>query len=239
MQTPIFSKHRLGAVATDRATIRHMPMSSSVLNDFCKAVDPAVEMVCDYLGAAPPVGLEIRLVDRPRVSATWIAEAMIVISILRLPNKAALLHELTHIVSGTSHDPHGVLDEGLAVHVQSALAGPEDRSFPSEGGDLDTETLASMGRFDSHLPLLATRAVRQTGTAEARRLAYLQQGSFVRFLIRRYEVPCLMNAYRGKASWSDSFGATIEELECAWLSSLGLRLDTSLRRPQPSGSTQV
>lgn len=217
------------SVRTRFATLRYSRLGAELLRDVGERVDRGVEKVCGYLHATPPERLEVRLSDRPGIPVAHRDTGTIVIPTERLPDRAAIVHELTHIIAGPSKDDRGILDEGLAVYLQEKFGGPHDRSFPTGGRDLHEETVRLMAQCAGTVPLAGTARLRQrTRRGLLRTLAYLQEGSFTRLLVERFGLEPVMLVHRGEAAWLDAFGLTAEALEDLWLAQLSCIRDRML-----------
>lgn len=219
MKPPWTIKRKSNVVRTKYATIHFSWLRNDLLDDLCARVDNSVEHVSSYLRTKPPELMEIQVCDHPRVSIANYDTDTIVVARDRLPDRTAIVHELTHLIAGRSCDASGLLDEGLAVHLQEKFGGPGDRSFPTMGLNLHQEAVRLMAECNGALPLTETAAVRRSTHHKnpRRTLAYLQQGSFVRVLSETYGLENLMRVYRGSTSWIDAFGLTSDALEIKWL----------------------
>ncbi len=126
----------------------------------------------------------------------------------------SLVHEITHVVAASAYRPDRFYDDGLAVYLQSRFGTAS--SFPDFGRDLHRETAALGKEVGSSLPLAeADRTRRWTDSQELRRLAYLQQGSFTRFLIERDGIELYLRVYRGE-SLAEAYGQDLATLEAEW-----------------------
>lgn len=208
---------RLKVAQTKHAAIMYSQLQDDLFDELRARVDINVEQISSYLRIPPPDNIKVVLSDLPRKSVTYHESGVIIIAKSRIPNKMALAHELTHLIAGRSSDVGGLLDEGLAVYLQERFGGQEDRSFPTWGRDLHEETLRAMHKCNFDLTLAETTAVRQTDAHSPRRtLAYLQEGSFVRFLTERQRIDTVMQVYTGAKNWIEAFGVTFSALETEW-----------------------
>jgi hypothetical protein len=223
----------LSSIRTRHATIWYPWSRNDLLDGLGKRVDNAVEQVGFYLRATAPRELKVYVSDRPGLPVAYRDSAAIVIPAKRLPDRAAVVHELTHIIAGAGQDIEGVLDEGLAVYLQHKFGGSGDRSFPAGGCDLHEETVRLMAQCNLSLPLVLTAHVRrQIKRGPKRTLAYLENGSFTQFLVDTYGIDALMRVYRGASTWTEAFGCEVEVLEESWIELLSLIKDRMLRQPQ-------
>jgi hypothetical protein len=225
------SKKALNSARTKYASIWYSSLQNDQLEDFRIRVDDGIEDVSSYLRSAPPSGLQVYLSDRPSLPIAYRDGAAILIPADRLPDRTAIVHELTHIIAGAGQHPGGILDEGLAVYLQSKFGGPGDRSFPTGGRNLHEETVRMTARCRRRLPLAMTIEIRRKfDRGPARTLAYLESGSFVQFLIDGQGLDALMRVYHGTTSWAEAYGCGMEMLETLWFQELSLCKE---RAPQP------
>jgi branched-chain amino acid aminotransferase len=206
---------------TEHVTIHHAHMSFDTLVPFAKKVDAAVSRISSFLGCDPPPLIEIELIAKRRISMASHNRQRIVISKDRLPDRTAIVHELTHLIGGLSYQRGGVLDEGLAVYLQERFGGPDDRSFPTAGRDLHCEAVRMMIQCNCvHSLLSGGSPPRQLWNGPQRALLYLQAGSLVRFLIETYGIASVMRLYRGSGTWSEVCGTSAEALERDWIDAM-------------------
>jgi hypothetical protein len=125
-------------------------------------------------------------------------------------NDGALLHEIVHVYAPS---PNRFLAEGFAVYLQARLGG--NRSLPNWG-----ESLSSLAR--SRLPADGLMArLNKVRTPTPLRVvmdemtAYLLAGSFVGFLIERYELPHFRRLYETE-DYERVYGKSFQELEQEW-----------------------
>ena len=129
----------------------------------------------------------------------------------------AIVHEIVHIVAPCGHRQwRGLLREGLAVCLQERFGGDSDFSYPNMGRDVHAEAARLIAAHGGPINLADTDRVRRESTGRERRLSYLQQGSFVRFLIETHGVPRFMEIYEGNC-FTQVCGVDLPALERAWL----------------------
>ena len=129
-------------------------------------------------------------------------------------NDGALLHEIVHVYAPSGNR---FLAEGIAVCLQARLGG--NASIPNFGEKLaslarrrlpDSGTLARLNAVRTPTPL---RVVMDEMTA------YILAGSFVEFLIERYELPRFRILY-DTDDYEKAYGKRFEELEQEWRAQL-------------------
>jgi hypothetical protein len=131
----------------------------------------------------------------------------------------SIVHELTHVVAASAYRPDRFYDDGLAVYLQSRFGVAS--SYPNFGRDLHRETARAAADAGGNLPLAEAEAARNASTSgDQRRLAYLQEGSFTRFLIERDGVDKYLRVFFGE-SLEEVYGKDLAVLEAEWLELLG------------------
>ncbi len=123
-----------------------------------------------------------------------------------------LAHELTHVLMGESSSR--LLTDGLAVYCQERFGG---LSYPSFFRSIEAATLGELRRGRS-LSLLDLR-MNIGFEGQTWRLAYLEAGSFARYLIDRYEFPLFEQVYSTN-DFLSAYDMSLAELEGDWLESL-------------------
>ena len=129
-------------------------------------------------------------------------------------NDGALLHEIVHVYAPGANR---FLAEGLAVYLQARLGG--NRSLPNWD-----ESLAPLAR--RHLPesgqLARLNAVKTPAPLRVvmhEMTAYILAGSFVGFLIERYDLPRFRQLYETD-DYERVYGKSLQELEQEWRAQL-------------------
>jgi len=208
---------------TRRAVIEVETEGVPLLEGFAARIDATIDAISAYVGTPTRETIRIRLDDTRRTAVSRRAERLIIIPLDRLPDRSAVAHELTHLLAGPCPDSGSLWDEGLSVYLQEKFGWPGDRSFPAEGADLHRETARRMLERRRILPLSEAARVRKAhpGGPE-RRLAYLQEGSFIRYLVERHGIAPILSVYRGEATVAEAFAQPFEDLEAEWRSSLGV-----------------
>jgi len=126
----------------------------------------------------------------------------------------SITHEITHVISLSQGKPSRYLDEGLAVFMQEKFG--TDKSYPNMGGDVHRITAKLIKTIGEFIAIDKLEKTRDASVPEnLRRLAYLQEGSFVRYLIEEYGLNDFMAMYEGK-SYEKIYNKSIEDLENEW-----------------------
>lgn len=154
--------------------------------------------------------ITVILVDGPGISRTA-GPGLILLYYVR-EGISPLAHEVTHLLMGVS--PWRFLREGLAVYAQEHFG---DLAFPNLFRPVNLATLAE---FRRGLFLSLTDLQKDFYfSGETRRLAYLEAGSFTKYLINHYSYNKFREVYY-TADYLSVYGKSLSELEREWLSSL-------------------
>lgn len=157
----------------------------------------------------------------------------------------ALYHLATMLIAESRHPHHGaMLTNGLGVYLEEwfradaavpsaaecqAIADPDERfrvllqrSFPTMGRDIHAAT-AELAASQGLIPLAEVEAARTQRLFGSRtRMALLQEGSFVRYLIEdRGGIERFLRVYRGEP-FEAVYGAPLARLEMDWKKRVGL-----------------
>ncbi|MEM7586623.1 MAG: DUF2891 domain-containing protein [Acidobacteriota bacterium] len=171
------------------------------------------------LGIEYPGRLRIDLDPGHRVPAQAGDQIFLPASRLEDQNSSlSIMHEVVHVLAPSAYRPDRFYDDGLAVHLQAKLG--EVASYPQFDQELHQATKSLAAELGGFLPLAESEKARRRPRSEKeRRLAYLQEGSFCRFLIESRGLELFLRVYRG-ASPDEVYGLTFEALEAEWLQML-------------------
>ncbi|MEM8962210.1 MAG: DUF2891 domain-containing protein [Acidobacteriota bacterium] len=126
----------------------------------------------------------------------------------------SMVHEITHVVAASAYRPDRFYDDGLAVYLQARFGMAS--SYPNFERDLHQETVAIAAENGWYLSLGKAENIRRfTKSRVQRKLAYLQEGSFTKFLIERDGLEKYMKVYLGE-SLEDVYGKDLATLETEW-----------------------
>lgn len=127
--------------------------------------------------------------------------------------RAVIVHEVTHIVA--KHENNRFFSEGLAVYFQERFG--EDKGFPNFLVPLDELVRTYEAKLMGLTNLAKNNEIfRQVGT-EKRRIAYIQAGSFINFLVEAYGEQKLADLHNSwTLKYKKIYGKNIEELEVEW-----------------------
>ena len=143
--------------------------------------EKALQNICPILGVQNNKSVNIRIVQGGICNAYG---GVISVPIWHVRNKkAAIVHEVTHIIA--KHSENRFFSEGLAVYFQERFG--EDKGFPNFAG-VPLNDLVKKYK-DQLMPIsqLAdnNEIFRQVGT-EKRKIAYIEAGSFLNYLVEEY-----------------------------------------------------
>ena len=176
-------------------------------------------------------------------------EAFILVSTrsAKLDYGFTLVHELTHNLMGLSwltrqqreHDGvelysgNRLFDEGFAVYVEEKLTGEGPQIWPNFGEETHAGYQAARAKKGEPIwPVLEAEIHRERGDV---RLAYLAQGSFVKFLVETYGLERFLHLFGTDITSAEAiYGKDLAELESDWRRFLEERL-APRPDPEPSG----
>ena len=174
--------------------------------------EKALQNICPILGIQNNKSVNIRIVKGGICNAYG---GVISLPIWHVRNKrAAIVHEVTHIIA--KHSENRFFSEGLAVYFQERFG--EDKGFPNFAGVPLNDLVKNYK--DQLMPIsqLAdnNEIFRQVGT-EKRKIAYIEAGSFVNYLVEEYGEQELKELHD---SWSldykSIYGKGLKELAIEW-----------------------
>lgn len=130
---------------------------------------------------------------------------------------ASFYHDLSILFEHAKEKEHkGLLTIGLATYLQDKFT-PGKNVYPTDGAPLDEKTVEVMDQLDRFIPLEDSTAVRKgrRKMGASRRLAMLEQGSFIKYLIGRHGLEKFLRHYRG-ADFQGVYGMPRCRAEAAW-----------------------
>ena len=127
---------------------------------------------------------------------------------------SSIVHQLTLAIARSQGKPNRYLDEGLAVFMQEKFG--RDKSYPALGEDIHQATARLIRTVGEPIPIQKLEETRITGRASSLiRLAHVQEGSFVRYLVETYGLQGFMAMYEGK-SYEEVYKKDLDSLEAEW-----------------------
>jgi len=203
---------------------KEMPPDQQIIISTLNAVvsESDIESIKKEVGKAihyiPPIlGIEYKKIIKVKIVDNGICDAkgdIVILPILHLRDKSAvIIHEVTHIIA--KHENNSFFSEGLAVYFQERFG--EFHGFPNYSVPLDDlvrnykELLLQITKLQND-----NRIFEQFET-EQRRLAYIEAGSFINFLVVRYGEQKLAELHNSKSlNYKEVYGIDIKSLEVEW-----------------------
>jgi hypothetical protein len=163
--------------------------------------------------------IRIRVDEKYRISRALVPGFLGNRGIMEMPlrrvtrNDGALLHEIVHVYA--PHD-NRFLAEGLAVYLQAKLGG--NAALPNHGEPLAKLALRHLPSSETMARLDAVRTPVPLGRVMDDMTAYILAGSFVEFLVERYELAKFKALY--ETTYESAYGKSFRELELEWRAAL-------------------
>ena len=189
--------------------------SADVTKDDVEAVKKelknAIKFIPQILGVKNRKTVTINIVDE---GICHTQEDIIFLPMHHIRGKsAAIVHELTHIIA--RHENKSFFSEGLAVYFQKKYG--NFKSFPNYSKPFDDflrnhkEQLINLSTLKNDNEIFE-----QVGTEE-RRLAYIEAGSFINYLVAKFGVKKLADLNKSSLlNYKYIYGKSFEELETDW-----------------------
>jgi len=128
----------------------------------------------------------------------------------------AIVHEIAHIVAPSGRRDR-YLDEGLGVFIQEKFSPKGDKSYPNMGYDVHEETARALNELGKIIAMSELETERNARTfGPGRKVAYLQEGSFVRYLIESNGIEKFMQMYEG-GSYEAAYGKAATSIYDEWI----------------------
>jgi hypothetical protein len=130
----------------------------------------------------------------------------------------AIVAVMTRLIAPSRNRDWGTfLETGLGVFLQEKFGNGEDVSFPNMGRDLHRETGRLAAQFGRFIPLADAERARTVRKRlnRTRRLAYLEEGSFARFLVETEGIGKFMRFYDGEPV-EKVYAVDFASLERSW-----------------------
>lgn len=126
---------------------------------------------------------------------------------------APIIHEVTHILANHGHN--SFFSEGLAVYFQDRFG--RTASFPNFSIPLDELLKLHQNQLISLRHLMGDNNIFEQVGTEGRRIAYIQAGSFVNFLVEKYGEQKLAELHNSRTlDFYMVFGKQLADLEKEW-----------------------
>ena len=176
-----------------------------------REAETALKFIPPILGVEVTKTVKINFADDGICNA---GEGIVSVPIAHVKDRsAAIIHEVTHVIA--RHENNSFFSEGLAVYFQDRFG--HFKSFPNYSIPLD-ELLRT--QKEPLIPLAALKEdneIFQEVGSEERRLAYIEAGSFIHFLVVRYGEQKIAELHKSSSlNYKDIYGKTFAELETEW-----------------------
>ena len=187
---------------------------------YCRYAVEERKKVEGFWGAtwADPIRIHVSSayrISRALVPAHFGNRGFVEMPLRRVRDKSgALLHEVVHIYAP---NPNRFLAEGLAVYLQTRLAG--NPAPPNFGEDLKRAAGERLGGAGSLAALNAVRTPRPLGTVMDEMTAYILAGSFVEFLMENDSLALFRSLYE-TGDYEKVYGKSFSTVESEWRASL-------------------
>jgi hypothetical protein len=194
-----------------RVTTKLNDVSRSEIEDIKTQVRKALISIPPILGIEYDKTTKIQIVDYGICNT--IGDVIFVPIFHVRDRSAAIIHEVTHIIA--KHENNSFFSEGLAVYFQERFG--DFNVFPNYSVPLDDLVRNYKSQLMSFAKLKSNKMIfGQIGT-ERRRIAYIEAGSFINFLIEKYGEKKLADLHNSKSlNYKEVYGKEIEKLEIEW-----------------------
>lgn len=193
---------------------------------FASKTESAYQDFSNFLGIQLAAKVIIDISDEYKIPSTNLEENTIRIPANRLRGDVAgppgargrgpaIIHELTHIIARSVNKQTRYLDEGLAVYAEELFG--FGIAYPNLGRDLHQEAAKYRFSEGTSVPVERLETLRvSSGPERTRRGAYLQEGSFVRYLIESRGIAKFLRMYFGDA-YEQVYNESLISLEEDWV----------------------
>lgn len=174
--------------------------------------EKALNTVCPVLGIEKNKRIKIQIVKGGICNAYGGVVSLPIRFVIS--KRAAIVHEVTHIIA--KHENNRFFSEGLAVYFEERFG--EDHGFPNfSGSPLDDLVRSYKDQLMTITKLVNDNEIfRQVGT-ERRRIAYIEAGSFINFLVVKYGEQKLADLHNSwTLNYKKIYGKNVKELEVEW-----------------------
>jgi hypothetical protein len=206
------------SVETEHIRLTYSDIDDATAQDFALVAERAYTDVTGYLQKGKPEKVFIDVSRRHRIPFTRANGPFIDIPANRVLSVASsVAHEMAHVVAPSRGKRDRLLDEGLGVYVQEKFGEIGDVSYPTFGRELHRESVSELERIGVAVPLRDAERLRTKGgtRGDARRAAYLVEGSFVKFLIETYGLEIFLEVHDG-GTYDGAYGKSRDALEGEW-----------------------
>ena len=176
-----------------------------------KEILVALNFIQQILGVEHKNETKIKIVDQ---EICYLDRGVVILSISHIKERSApIIHELTHTL--TNHLHNSFFTEGLAVYFQERFG--KTHSFPNYSENLDDLVRKNKDQLLSLSQLMSDNEIFTLLGTNIRRIAYIEAGSFINFLIEKYgeyRLGILNNS--NTLDYVKVYGKKLNELEEEW-----------------------
>jgi hypothetical protein len=191
-------------------------LAAAEAQEYCRYAVGERQKVAEFWGATWNEPIRINVSSSYRISRALVPGYFGNRGFIEMPlrtvrdNTSALLHEIVHVYA-----PNGnrFLAEGLAVYLHTKLAG--NPAFPNFGEELRRGAARALPGLSSLKALNAVRTPRPLSDVMKEDAAYILAGSFVEFLVDRYNLASFRRLYETD-DYEKSYGKSLDTLEKEW-----------------------
>lgn len=217
-------------ISTPHFDITYANVSEDLAKRFAKDIEQTYRDVGKFLGKDTPLRNIVSINDDHFFPHYKKTTRQIVVPANRLrgdasgppslrgrgPSIGALV---TNVLASSKNKNWGkFLETGLEIYMQEKFGKAYDRAYPTMGKEIHSATARIYRRNNQLFPLMEVEEIRsrRQRLVGARQLAYLQEASFVKFLIEKYGKEKFFDVFDGK-TFIAAYGKKIGMLEREWI----------------------
>ncbi len=187
-------------------------ISQADIDGVKKEAREALKSIPPILGIEYKKAIEIKIVDKGGIFNA--IGGIVSLSISHTRDKSApVIHEVTHVL--TKHKYNSFFSEGLAVYFQERFGGYQ--TFPNFSAPLDDLMKNNQDRLIHITKLIDDNGIFGQVETERRKIAYIEAGSFINFLVIKYGEQKLADLHNSSSlNYKKVYGKGIKELEVEW-----------------------
>jgi hypothetical protein len=186
-------------------------VSQSDIESVKKEIRKALTSIPPILGIEYKKNINIKIVD---YGICYAKGNIITVPISHVSDKsAAIIHEVTHVIA--KHENNSFFSEGLAVYFQERFG--EFHGFPNYSVPLDDLVRQHKDQLLQIAELKSDNEIFRQLETERRRIAYIEAGSFMNFLVVKYGEQKLAELHNSSSlNYKQVYRKEIEKLEVEW-----------------------
>jgi hypothetical protein len=186
-------------------------ISTADIENVKREVRVALGAIPQILGVSSYKTTNIQIVESGICYAT---DGTVSLSVDHIRDSSApIIHEVTHILA--NHGQNSFFSEGLAVYFQERFG--RTSGFPNFSVPLDELVRYHQGQLLGLQQLFKDNEIFEQVGTEQRRLAYIEAGSFINFLVEKYGEQKLADLHNSRTlNYNKVYGKKLEKLEEEW-----------------------